>query len=75
MNDTSKEIEKLQFERMIELGPTRRIELACEMYMTARQSLFSSLANVSSDSERQRLFVEKMYGAEFSDQMYDQIDL
>lgn len=70
MNDTSPEIERKQFEMMMGLGPKRRIELACEMYMAARESIFVSLPVHLSEKARRRAFVEKMYGREFSDDFY-----
>ena len=67
MNDTTQHIEQRQFEMMAALGPNRRIELACEMYMAARESIFASLSRDISGSERQRAFIDKMYGKDFSD--------
>lgn len=75
MNDTSPEIERMQFKMMQELGSSRRIELACEMYMAARESILLSLSNITSDSERRRLLVEKMYGIEFSNQLFSEIEI
>jgi len=75
MNDTTPEIERLQYQMMRDLGSTRRIELACEMYMAARQSILLSLSSVSSDVERRKLFVEKMYGVEFSNQLFSEVEI
>ncbi len=75
MNDTSPEIERMQFKMMKDLGSNRRIELACEMYMAARESIFLSLANISSESERRRQFIEKMYGIEFSNRLFSEIEI
>ena len=66
MNDTSSKIEQLQFEMMMKLGPAKRIELASEMYMAARESIFASLPSYLSEKERRMAFVEKMYGKEFA---------
>lgn len=66
MNDTSPEIEQLQFEMMMKLGAKRRVELACEMYGAARKSIIASLPRGLSESDRRRAFVEKMYGKDFS---------
>jgi len=52
MNDTSPEIEKLQFEMMVSLGAKRRIELACEMYMAAQASALASISLKLSENER-----------------------
>lgn len=66
MNDTPPEIEKLQHAMMMKLGSRRRLELACEMYMTARSHALASIPNTVSDEERQRTFVGKMYGEDFA---------
>lgn len=71
MNDTSPEIERLQFEMMMKLGSAKRIELASEMYMAARESIFTSLPSYLSEKDKQRAFVEKMYGREFTDDFFN----
>ena len=71
MNDTSPEIEKKQFEMMMNLGAKRRIELACEMYMAARASVLASLPSNLSEADRRRAFVAKMYGSEFSQAFFN----
>lgn len=70
MNDTSPEIEQRQFEMMMGLGSKRRIELACEMYMAARVSVFASLPPNLSEKARKRAFIDKMYGKEFADDFF-----
>lgn len=75
MNDTSPEIEQKQFEMMMGLGPNRRIELACEMYMVARNHIFESLPSNLSDDDRRKAFVAKMYGRKFSEAFFkDEIE-
>lgn len=71
MNDTSPEIEKLQFEMMKRLGAERRIELACEMYMAARASAIASLPPGLSETARRREFIGTMYGTEFCDRFFE----
>ena len=70
MNDTSPEIEQLHFEMMMGLGSKRRIELACEMYMAARVSIFASLPPNLSEKARETAFIEKMYGKRFADDFF-----
>ena len=66
MNDTSPEMEQLQFEMMAKLGPRRRTELACEMYMAARASALASLPLHLTKKQRRNALVEKMYGFDFA---------
>lgn len=75
MNDTSPEIEQLQFEMMRRLGPSRRIELACEMYMAARASAIGSLPVGLSETDRRKAFVGKMYGKDFADDFFNGEDI
>ena len=72
MNDTSPEIEQLQFEMMMKLGPAKRIELASEMYMAARESIFASLPSHLSEIDRRMAFAERMYGSEFTDDFFSE---
>ncbi|MGB2752098.1 MAG: hypothetical protein WBC19_08560 [Pyrinomonadaceae bacterium] len=74
MNDTSPEIEQMQFEMMIKLGSKRRIELACEMYMAARSHIFAALPNDLSDAVCKRAFIDKMYGKDFADDFFKDDD-
>lgn len=62
MNDTSPEIEKMQFELMMKLGANKRIEMACEMFMAAREHIFASLPAGLSERRRTELYYQKMYG-------------
>ncbi|CAN5585029.1 hypothetical protein BH10ACI2_BH10ACI2_24890 [soil metagenome] len=70
MNDTSPEIEQLQFDMMMSLGANRRIELACQMYMAARISALASLPAELSEKDRQAAFIGKMYGSEFAEKFF-----
>ena len=71
MKDTTAEIEDMQFELMAKLGPERRIELACEMYMAARESILRSLPEGLTKRERDRELVRKFYGEEFVTLFFD----
>ncbi len=62
MNDTSPEIEKMQFEMMMKLGANGRIALAGEMFMAARELIFASLPKDLSEKEIKKQYYEKMYG-------------
>lgn len=66
MNDTSPEIERLQHQMMMRLGSRRRLELACEMYMTARSHALDTIPKGLSEDEQRQSFVARMYGAEFA---------
>lgn len=70
MNDTSPEIEQIQFEMMMKLGAAKRIELASEMYMAVRESIITSLPSRISDQDRRMAFIERMYGKEFADDFF-----
>ena len=71
MNDTSSEIEQLQFEMMMKLGPAKRIELAAEMYLAARESVFASLPAGLSAKDRRMAFVQRIYGEKFADDFFN----
>ena len=62
MNDTPPEIRKLQFQMMMNLSANKRIELAGEMFMAAREFLLSSLPKHLSERESKKMYYEKMYG-------------
>ena len=62
MNDTSPEMEKLQLEMMIKLGANKRIELAAEMFMAARELILASLPKSLPEREIKKLYYERMYG-------------
>lgn len=62
MSDTSREMEKKQFEMMMKLSPDRRIALAGEMFMAARELILASLPQSLSERERKRQYYRQMYG-------------
>ena len=62
MNDTSPEIEKMQFEMMMSFSPNKRIALGCEMFMAARQLIIASLPKDLSEREFKRQYYQKLYG-------------
>jgi hypothetical protein len=62
MKDTSPEIEQLQFEMMMNFDSNKRIEMACEMFMAARELILNSLPKDIPETERRRRYFQKMYG-------------
>ncbi len=62
MNDTPAEIRRLQFEMMRKLSSNRRIELACEMFQTAREMIIASLPKNLSEQEFKRQLYFRTYG-------------
>jgi len=61
MNDTSPEIEKMQFEMMMEMGSSKRIAFGCEMFMAARELIIASLPKNLSEQESKKQYYLKMY--------------
>ena len=64
MNDTSLEIEKMQFEIMMKLDSNKRIEFGCEMFMAARVLILASLPKNLSEQDLKRKYYRQMYGEE-----------
>ncbi len=62
MNDTSPEIEKLQFEMIMKRSSNERIAIACEMFMAAREIIASSLPKNLSAREMKKQIFERTYG-------------
>lgn len=62
MKDTSKEIENLQRRMIMKLSSDERIEIACEMYISAREAIIASLPKNLSAAEFKRLLYERTYG-------------
>jgi hypothetical protein len=62
MKDTSAEIRRKQFEMMKNLSSNRRIELACEMFQTAREMIIGSLPKNLSEREFKRQLYFRTYG-------------
>ena len=64
MNDTSREIEKKQFEMMMKFDPNKRIQLGCEMFMAARCLILASLPKKLSERDLKKRYYKQMYGEE-----------
>ncbi|HEX8637867.1 MAG TPA: hypothetical protein VF692_07395 [Pyrinomonadaceae bacterium] len=64
MNDTSPEMEKMQFEMMMKFQPRKRIELGCEMFMAARALILASLPKNLSERDLKKRYYKQMYGEE-----------
>lgn len=62
MNDTPAEIRRIQFEIMSKLSTNRRIELACEMFETARETIIASLPKDLSEQEFKKQLYFRTYG-------------
>ena len=62
MNDTPAEIRRIQFEMMSKLSTNRRIELACEMFQTAREIIIASLPKNLSEKEFKKQLYFRTYG-------------
>ena len=62
MNDTSPEMEKMQFEMMMKFSSDKRIRLGCEMFMAARALIISSLPKDLSEKEFKKQLYFCTYG-------------
>lgn len=62
MKDTPADIRRLQFEMMNKLSANRRIELACEMFQTAREMIIASLPKNLSEKEFKKQLYFRTYG-------------
>ena len=62
LKDTTLEIEKIQFELMMRKTPNERIALACEMFMSARESFLASLPSDLSEKEIKKQLYFRIYG-------------
>jgi hypothetical protein len=62
MKDTSPEMEKMQFEMMMKLGASKRIALACEMFMAARKLIIESLPEDLTEKEFKKQLYYRTYG-------------
>jgi hypothetical protein len=62
MRDTTAEIRRVQFEMMSRLSTNRRIELACQMYQTAREIIIASLPKDLSEKEFKKQLYFRTYG-------------
>lgn len=70
MNDTSVEMERMQFQIMMTLTPDERLTMASEMFMAAREMLLSSLPVDLSERERTKQYYQKMYGEPLPDDFF-----
>jgi len=70
MNDTSPEMEKMQFEMMAAFSPNERIALGCEMFMAARELIIASLPKNLSERESKKQYYRKMYGEPLPDDFF-----
>lgn len=62
MNDTTAEMRRVQFEMMKKLSSKKRIELACEMFQTAREMIITSLPKNLSEKEFKKQLYFRTYG-------------
>jgi hypothetical protein len=71
MTDTPKEIRRKQLEMMKKLSPDRRIELACEMFQTARDLIIASLPKDLSEEEFKRQLYFRTYGEHLPEDFFE----
>lgn len=71
MNDTTPEIEKMQFELMMKMTPNQRIAMACEMFMNSRELFLASLPKDLSDEEIKKRLYFRTYGEHLPDDFFD----
>ena len=62
MNDTPADIQRIQFEMMRKLSSNQRIELACEMFQTARELIIASIPKNLSEQEFKKQLYFRTYG-------------
>ncbi len=62
MSDTTPEIEKMQFELMMNKTPNERIALSCEMFMSARELFLASLPKDLPEKEVKKQLYFRTYG-------------
>lgn len=70
MNDTTPEIERMQFELMMKKTPNERISLACEMFMSARESFLASLPKDLSAEEIKKQLYFRTYGEHLPEEFF-----
>ncbi len=73
MKDTTPEIEKMQFELMLKMTPNKRIAMACEMFMSARELFLASLPKDLSDEEIKKQLYFRTYGEHLPVDFFDKI--
>ena len=71
MNDTTPEIEKIQFEMMMKMPADRRIALACEMFMSSRELFLNSLPKNLSENEIKKKLFYRTYGENLPDDFFE----
>ncbi|CAN5871356.1 hypothetical protein BH20ACI4_BH20ACI4_22850 [soil metagenome] len=71
MTDTTADIRRLQFEMMKKLSPNRRIELACEMFQTAREMIIASLPKNLSERDLKKQLYYRTYGEHLPEDFFD----
>jgi len=62
VNDTTAEMEKMQFRLMMGKSPDERIALACEMFMSARTLFLASLPKDLAENEIKEQLYFRTYG-------------
>ena len=70
MNDTTPEMEKMQFELMMRKTPNERIALACEMFMSARELFLRSLPADLSEQQIKKQLYFRTYGEPLPDDFF-----
>lgn len=70
MNDTTTEIEKIQFELMMKMSANQRIAMACEMFMSARELFLRSLPKDLSEDEVKKQLYYRTYGENLPDDFF-----
>ncbi len=70
MNDTTPEIERMQFELMMKKTPNERIALACEMFMSARESFLASLPKDLPAEEIKKQLYFRTYGEHLPEEFF-----
>ena len=70
MNDTTPEIEKLQFEMMMRKTSNERIGLACEMFMSSRQLFLASLPKDLPERELKKQLFYRTYGEQLPEDFF-----
>ena len=70
MNDTTPEMEKMQFELMMRKTSNERIALACEMFMSARELFLKSLSKDLPEGEIKKQLYFRTYGEHLPDDFF-----
>ena len=62
VKDTSPEVNRIMFERIMALTPGERLEMGLRMLGTAKELIRAGLAEDLPESEKRRLVYERLYG-------------